>query len=153
MALVFQSIHKGHAVALIGRQEAVHVTELHYLFDPVVIAHGQTAIGLFVVGHLPGLQVHTEFGRCGYVETELQRYRPAGDVVGTYRNMACHTNGGEELAGSPLYLDAVECIGIVANPELVEIGQCTVIDASPTTGTCHDGDVGILLPYTLEYRI
>ena len=43
-------------------------------------------------------------------------------MVGRSRDMAGHSDGGEEVAGAPLHVDALQGIGIVTYPELVEVG-------------------------------
>ena len=57
--------------------------------------------------------------------------------------MRCHSDGGEEIGSSPLHIDTLQGIGIVAYPELVEVRQHSVVGTTAATGTCLDGKVGI----------
>ena len=46
--------------------------------------------------------------------------------------MAGHRDGREEITGAPLHIDALEGIGIVGNPELIEVGKHTPVSATTT---------------------
>ena len=64
-------------------------------------------------------------------------------MIGGSTDMRCHSDGGEEIGSSPLHIDTLQGIGIVAYPELVEVRQHSVVGTTAATGTCLDGKVGI----------
>ena len=65
--------------------------------------------------------------------------------------MAGHGDGGEEVTGAPLHIDALQGIGVVAHPELVEEGQYAPVGTTTAAGTCLDGDIRELVAYPLAH--
>ena len=47
--------------------------------------------------------------------------------------MLGHSQSGEEMTGTPLDKQALLCISIIRDPELVEVGQGTPVHTSATT--------------------
>ena len=58
--------------------------------------------------------------------------------------MRSHSNGREKVGSTPLHVDSLEGIGVVANPEFVKPGEHTVVCTTATACTCLYGQVGIL---------
>ena len=65
------------------------------------------------------------------------------------RDMRSHCDGGEEITGSPLHVDTLQGIGIIAYPELIEVWQNTPVGTTATRSTGLNGKVGILGTNTL----
>ena len=62
-----------------------------------------------------------------------------------------HGDGREEIGSTPLHVDALQGIGIIAYPEFIEIRQTSPVGASPTAGTSLDGQVRIFGTDALAY--
>ena len=67
--------------------------------------------------------------------------------------MRTHSLGREELGESPLYVNTLHRIGIVAAPELRKIFQSFVIASGTSTRTKHHRHIRIFLLDTLEYIV
>ena len=65
--------------------------------------------------------------------------------------MRAHGDGGEEIRGSPLHIDTLQGIGIVAHPKLVEPRQYPPVGTGTTGSTGLNSQVRILLAYVLTY--
>ena len=57
--------------------------------------------------------------------------------------MGGHGDGGEEIGGAPLHIDALQSIGVVAHPELIEVGEKAIVGTSATRSTILYDDIGI----------
>jgi len=55
-------------------------------------------------------------------------------MVRACADMRPHADGGEEIGSSPLDVDTLKCIRIVACPEFVEVGKYAVVDTSAAAG-------------------
>ena len=58
--------------------------------------------------------------------------------------MTCHGNGWEEVAGAILHVDALEGIGVVAYPELVETTETPPVGTTTTAGTALNDNIFVL---------
>ena len=65
--------------------------------------------------------------------------------------MRRHGVGREEETRSPLDIHALQGIGIVGDPEFIEVGQQAVVGASPTRCAVLDDDIGIFGADALEH--
>ena len=52
---------------------------------------------------------------------------------------------------APLYEHALEGIGVVAGPELIEVGEHAIGHASASAGACLDDEIRVLGAYALEH--
>ena len=68
-------------------------------------------------------------------------------------DMRCHSDGGEEIGSSPLHIDTLKGIGIVAHPEFVEVRQHSVVGTATATGTRLNDKVWIFGTDTLAHLL
>ena len=73
-------------------------------------------------------------------------------MVGNGTDVRSHGDSREEIRSAPLHVDALEGIGIVTNPELVEPGQDAVTCTTTAAGAGLDDQVGILGADTVTDR-
>ena len=64
-------------------------------------------------------------------------------MVGSGTDVRSHRQSRIEIGGTPLHIDTLQRIGVVTDPELVEVGQHTVVGTTATTGTCLNGQLRI----------
>ena len=144
LRLRFVDVHqRGQADFIVGRHKAVEVAKLHNRTDALILGNGLAAESLLVVGHVLRLDLHAEASAHGHVNAILHGCGAEDGVVGRGGDVRGHGDGGEEIRGAPLHIDALEGIGIVGDPELIEPGQHTPVGTSATRGTGLDGEVGV----------
>ena len=124
--------------------EAIEVAKLDDGTHALVVGDDLAAECLFVVGHVLGLYLHAEATRHGHVAAIFERSGTEHSVVGHSRDVGGHGDGGEEIGGAPLHIDALQTIGVVAHPELIEVGEQAIVGASTTRSTILDDYIGIL---------
>ena len=71
-------------------------------------------------------------------------------MIGRGTHMAGHSESGIEIGGAVLDVDALERVGVVAGPELVEIGHHTVVGATATAATSLHDEIGIFGSHALQ---
>ena len=71
-------------------------------------------------------------------------------MIGRGAHMAGHSESGIEIGGAVLDVDALERVGVVAGPELVEIGHHTVVGATATAATSLHDEIGIFGSHALQ---
>ena len=74
-------------------------------------------------------------------------------MIGSRTDVGCHGNRRKEIRGAPLHVNALEGIGIVAHPELVEPRQVTPVGTSSAAGTSLDSKVRIFGTDTVAYTL
>ena len=67
--------------------------------------------------------------------------------------MLCHGVGRIEVRGTPLHVDTLEGIRVVAHPKLVEVGQDTVTGTSSSSAAGLNQHVGILGADAFEHFV
>ena len=123
--------------------EAIEVTKLDDGTHALVVGDDLAAECLFVVGHILGLYLHAETTRHGNVTAIFERSGAEHSVVGHSRDVGGHGYGGEEIGSAPLHIDALQTIGVVAHPELIEVREKAIVGTSTTRSTILDDDVWI----------
>ena len=119
----------GLTVGIIGRIQAVKVAVLHRLAYKFIVADGLPAEVFLLVAHVLGLYFHTQASAHRHIAAELQRGGSENGMIGYGGDVRCHGNGGIEVGCSPLHVDALQGIGVVAHPEFVEVRQQSVVYA------------------------
>ena len=123
--------------------QAVEVAELDDRTHTLVVADGLTAEGFLFLAHVLGLNLHAQTARHGHVAAVFERGGAEHGMVGNSRDMAGHGDGGIEIGGAPLHVDALQGIGIVAHPELIEIGQQPIVSTATTRSAVLDDDIRV----------
>ena len=136
--------HRRQSHLVVRRNEAVDIAKLHDGTNLLIFLDGLSAECLLVVRHVLRLYLHTQASAHGYVDTILHSGGAEDGVVRRCRDVRSHRDGREEIRGAPLHVDALQGVGIVAHPELVEVGQYSPVGATTTRGTRLNGDVRIL---------
>ena len=70
-------------------------------------------------------------------------------MVGGGADVRCHRYRREEIGGSPLDVDALEGVGIVGYPELVEPGQDTPVGTATAGCAVLNGEVRVGLTHAV----
>ena len=119
--LVLSAIHEGgHIFAFIRRHESVYVAELNNRTDFLVFGDCIAAYFLLPVSHVLRLDFHTETAAHGNVYAEFQGGHAVGLMVRYGTDVGSHRNSREEIGCSPLHVDSLKGIGVVAYPEFIE---------------------------------
>ena len=92
---------------LVGREQAVDVSELYHRANDLVFFNRFLAECLLIVGHVLRLNLHAETSAHGDVDTHLQTCGAIDGMVRSGRDMTCHRDGREEVARAPLHVDAL----------------------------------------------
>ena len=142
--LVCHIHHRGQSLAVVGRYQTVDVAELYDRTYLLVFLDSLTAQGFLLVRHVLGLNLHAQSSAHSHVDAVFHRSGAEHGVVGSCRDVACHGDGWEEIARSPLHVDALQGIRVVRHPELVEVWQHAPVGSSATRRTSLYGDVRIL---------
>ena len=144
LVLVRCDIHqRGDTLAVVWRDEAVQIALLDDGTDFLVRSDSLASEVLLGIGHVLRLDFHTEATGHSHVEAELERDDAARLVIRCRADVRSHRHSGEEIRSTPLHIDALQRVGIVAHPELVEVGQHAVVGTTATAGTGLDNEVGI----------
>ena len=147
-------VHKrSHTLLFVGRLQAIEVAELHYWTDALIVGYCLATLGLLVLAEHLGLYLHAQTAAHGHVGAILQRHGAGCLMVGGVGDVGCHGYGREEVAGSPLHVDALKGVSIVTGPELVEVWQCAPVDTSATRSAVLDGEVGVFGTDALQYLL
>ena len=72
-------------------------------------------------------------------------------MVGSSTDVRGHSDGREEMGCSPLHIDTLQGIGIVAYPKLVEVRQIAPVGPSTSRSTVLDDEVGIFCTNALKF--
>ena len=150
-ALVLADEHlAAESFVLVGREQAVEVAQLHDGAYFLVEGDGLLGVVELLLVEVRGLHLHAQASRHRHVEAELQGDDAPRLVVGRSAHMLRHRHRREEVAGAPLDEEALLGVGVVAHPELVEVGQCAPVHASAAAGAELDDEVGIGLADALQ---
>ena len=144
---------RSDVLVVVGANETVEVSHLHHRTYGLVVGDGTLGKVALGIGHIAGLHLHTETACHGHIKAVLDGQTAPGLVVGRCAHVRSHADGGEEVAGTPLHVDALQGIGIVAHPPLVKVGQYAPVDAAATAGAALHHHVGILGAYALEHLL
>ena len=136
---------------VVGRNEAVEVAHLHDGADRLVVGDGTTAEVFLGIAHVLWLDFHAEACAHCHVAAILERHDASCGVVRRSRDVRSHGDGREEVACAPLHIDALQGIGVVAHPELVEVGQYTPVGTTATACTRLNGEFGIFCADSLAH--
>ena len=107
---------------VVGRQQAVQVALLYGMAYPLVVGNGLAGLLFLRVAHNLGLYFHAQSAAHCHIGAEFQRHCAECLVIGCVAYVRSHGHGREEVAGAPLHVYALQGIGVVAYPELVEVG-------------------------------
>ena len=139
-----------HSLLVVGRHKTIDISHLHYRANRLVFGYGILAQRLFLVGHVLGLNLHTETSAHCHVDAVFQRDDTLGLVVGCGTDMGRHHLGREEIACAPLHIHSLKGIGVVAHPELVEVWHIAPVGSSASRSAILDNQIGIFLAYSLQ---
>ena len=109
----------------------------------------QSAEDLLFVCHILGLYLHTQTTRHGHITAQFERCSAENSMIGHCRNMTSHGYGRIEIGCAPLHVYALQSICIVAYPELIEVGQQTIVGPASPRCTVLDDNIGIFGPDAL----
>ena len=144
LVLVRCDIHqRGDTLAVVWRDKTIQITLLDDGADFLICSDSLAGEVFLVIRHVLRLDFHAEAAGHGHIEAELQRDDAAGLVIGRRADVRSHRHGGEEIRRAPLHIDALQRVGVVAHPELVEVGQHAVVGTTAAAGTGLDDKVGI----------
>ena len=153
-ALVWLHVHHRSATQfLVWRKQTVDVALLHDRTNLLVFLDCLLAECLLFLRHVLWLNFHTETSTHSHIDAEFQRNGAESLVVRSCTDMRSHRHGREEIAGSPLHVDALECVGIIAHPELIEVRQNAIVGTSSTTGTSLNNHLWILRTNALAHLL
>ena len=145
--------HRRQSHLVVRSNEAVDIAKLHDGTNLLIFLDGLSAECLLVVRHVLRLYLHTQASAHGYVDTILHSCGAEDGVVRRCRDVRSHRDGREEIRGAPLHVDALQGVGIVAHPELVEVRQESPVGTSATRSAGLDGQVGILFTHPLAHLL
>ena len=67
------------------------------------------------------------------------------------RDMTCHGDGWEEIAGSILHINTLERISIITYPELIETAKESPVCTTTTTSTTLYNNILIFCTNAIDY--
>ncbi len=134
-----------------GRLETIEVALLDDVAQTLVVGHRLLGERPLLLGEVGGFHLDAEAARHGHVEAELQRNDAPRLVVGRGAHMAGHGARRVEVGGAPLDEDALQGIGVVTRPELVEVRHHAIVLASATRAASLHDEVGILGADALQH--
>ena len=144
LGLVFGTIHhRCKVLALVRRDESIDVAELYYRTYLLVLGYGIAAEGNLFGSHILWLDLHSETAAHRNVNTVFDRYHPARLMVRRRADMRAHSYCRIEVGSSPLHIDALQGIGIVADPEFVKPREHAVIGTAAAGRAGLDGEVRV----------
>ena len=151
LVLCLCDVHqRSHALLLERRLQTVEVAKLHDMTYALVVGDSLTALVLVDIAEHLRLNLHAETSAHSHVGAELQRHGARCLVVRRIGDVRSHSYRGEEVGCAPLHVDALQGVGVVARPELVEVRQVAPVDTSAARCAVLDGEVGILGAYALQ---
>ena len=154
LVLLVGDIHQGgESLLVVRRHQSVDITKLHDRTNLLILSYRLATELLLGIRHVLGLYLHSQSSAHRHVDTVFQCCRAEHGVVGGGGDMTCHGDGREEIAGAPLHIDTLEGIGIVADPELVEVGEYAPVGTSTARGTCLNSDIRELGTDALAYLL
>ena len=147
--LLVRSHELGYGMwTVVGRIQAVHISIHDDGRETSVVLYGFLAIGQVLFAHVAQFDVEAHLAHHGHVCAEFHSCAriPSG-------NMGAGGLGGIEERVGILDEETLQGVGVVACPELGEVGERLVVNTSATSGTKHHGKVGVLGLDALQYVI
>ena len=142
-----------HTLLVVGRLQTIKVAKLHDRTYALVVGDGFATLVLVGFAEHLRLYLHAEASAHSHVGAILQGHGAGCLMVGSVRDVGCHGYGREEVAGSPLHIYALQGVGIVACPELVEVWQCAPVDTSAAGSAILYGQFGIFGADALQHLL
>ena len=145
LVLRLAHVHDGtQTLVVVRRYQAIEVAKLYHWTNLLVLGDSLLAESLLLIGHVLRLNLHTQATAHRHVNAILQGCGAEDGMIRNGGDMTCHGNGWEEVAGAILHVDALEGIGVVAHPELIETTETTPVGTTSTAGTALDDNILVL---------
>ena len=151
LVFCFTNIHnRRQALIIVRRNQTIKVAKLNNRTNLLVFRDSLTAERLLLIRHILWLDFHSKTSAHSYINTILQRSSAEYGMVWHSRDMTCHGDGWEEIAGSILHINTLHGIRIITYPKLIKTTEHTPIGTATATCATLNHHILILSTNTVD---